>query len=132
MAKRKKTVVELTALADAGNRDAMAELGDRYYYGEGVRRDKAKSTEWYQKALTSMETSGGFYSSSGYSLSRSTTRAARSVVNYLGYALIAAAVTMTLLWIAHNVGYLFILFLLIIAYAIYSMMAGGNENGDKR
>ena len=132
MAEIKKTITELTVLADAGNRDAMLKLGDRYYYGEGVRRDKVKSTEWYQKALTSMETSGGFYSSPGYSFERSTARAARSVVNYLGYALIAAAITMTLVWVAQNTGYLFILFLLTVAYAIYSLLAGGNEKSDKR
>jgi TPR repeat protein len=36
--------------ADAGNADAMSNLGDFYYYGWGVAKDYNKAREWYQKA----------------------------------------------------------------------------------
>ena len=127
MAEKKKTIAELTVLANAGDRDAMAELGDRYYYGEGVRRDRAKSTEWYQKALMSIEGSGGFYSRQEYSFERSTARAASSAIKYAGHALIAAATTMILVWVAHNIGYLFLLFLFVITCGMYLLLAGGKQ-----
>ena len=42
---------ELFSLAaEKGNADAMCNLGDMYYYGQGVTRDYARAIEWYTKA----------------------------------------------------------------------------------
>ena len=45
-----KTIEELQADAKKGDAEAQNELGDRYYYGEGVEQDYEQAVEWYQKA----------------------------------------------------------------------------------
>ena len=39
--------------ASLGNVKAMVELGQRYYWGMGLKKNYAKAIEWYQKALES-------------------------------------------------------------------------------
>src|SRR6266446_3364491 len=41
---------EVQAKAQAGNADSEAELGLRYYNGEGVAKDQAEAVKWYRKA----------------------------------------------------------------------------------
>ena len=38
------------AKANAGDAEAQHELGDMYYFGQGVRRDYAQAAIWYRKA----------------------------------------------------------------------------------
>lgn len=41
---------ETRRLAEHGDADAQCTLGDRYYYGEGVRQDHAEAVKWYREA----------------------------------------------------------------------------------
>ena len=36
--------------AEQGNVDAQGNVGNMYFYGQGVRQDKFKAFEWYKKA----------------------------------------------------------------------------------
>jgi TPR repeat protein len=39
----------LQKAADAGNGDAMNQLGELYYHGRGVDHDYTRAREWYEK-----------------------------------------------------------------------------------
>lgn len=43
-------IVEIQALADAGDLEAQYKLGNCYRVGDGVSRDDVKATMWYRKA----------------------------------------------------------------------------------
>jgi uncharacterized protein len=45
-----KALPLLQKAADAGNANAMNNLGEVYYHGEGVAQDYDKTLQWYQKA----------------------------------------------------------------------------------
>ena len=45
-----QNAITLQKAADAGNSDAMNNLGTLYAHGQGVAQDYGKAREWYQKA----------------------------------------------------------------------------------
>lgn len=48
-----KAIELFVKAASLGNVEAMVYLGERYYWGMGVKKNYAKAIEWYQKALES-------------------------------------------------------------------------------
>ena len=40
----------LTKAGEMGSRNAQKELGNRYYWGEGIPEDRSKAMEWYKRA----------------------------------------------------------------------------------
>ena len=61
-----QNAITLQKAADAGNSDAMNNLGTLYAHGQGVAQDYGKAREWFQKAAdagntTAMDNLGGLY-----------------------------------------------------------------------
>ena len=50
--RRKGIDQALLAKANAGSAEAQNQLGNAYYFGDGVRRDYAQAAIWYRKAAT--------------------------------------------------------------------------------
>ena len=46
-----QSIAGLKKLADEGNADAMAALGDIYEEGDGIAKDKKQAVEWFSKAV---------------------------------------------------------------------------------
>ncbi|MCC6735845.1 MAG: sel1 repeat family protein [Bauldia sp.] len=53
-------LAQVQSLATAGNADAAYELGERYYYGEGVPVDAAQAVRWYRVAAEAGHTDAQF------------------------------------------------------------------------
>lgn len=47
---QRQQFVEITAKAEQGDAQAQANLGDQYFYGEGVAIDQAEAAKWWLKA----------------------------------------------------------------------------------
>ena len=45
-----KEIAELRGKAELGDAESQCNIGDRYFYGQGVRKDEAAAMEWYRKS----------------------------------------------------------------------------------
>lgn len=73
-------LAELIKRAEQGNAQAQLQLGNKYLAGEGIPKDVAKASEWYQKAadqgLSEAQTRLGRFYENGESTSKNVVRAA--------------------------------------------------------
>ena len=56
-------VITTSPVAAAGDAVAQHDLGDAYYFGEGVQKDRARAVQWYAKAAAqgSLEAALGMF-----------------------------------------------------------------------
>ena len=123
-----KTIDELVAAAKRGDRASMRELGDRYYNGVGVRRDRVKSAEWYKKALESMD-AGGAGRYININIKPSGAKLFHIFINNLSFMVIAFALTMAFFWVIAKIGFFLAIILTLFGLAGYYMMA--SEKGGR-
>lgn len=132
MSRKEKTIDELVAAAKGGDRAAMRELGDRYYDGVGVRRDRTKSAEWYKKALESIGAAGGPSKYININFKKSAPDLFRIFINNLSYMVVAFALTAAMLWVIAKIGFFLAIIIALFGMAGYYMMADTKGGRLKR
>lgn len=65
-----KDIAELRTKAELGDAGAQGSLGDRYFFGEGIRQDEGEAVKWYRKAADQGHTRAQFMLGIVYDLGR--------------------------------------------------------------
>lgn len=82
---------ELSALAEQGNAEAQAVLGDRYRTGQGVSQDEIKAVTWFRRAADQGD--GGAQYRLGFAYARGRGVPQDNVLAYMWFALAVQAVS---------------------------------------